>query len=287
MNEWTSMFGGDSRAKDGTVDEGSLWESGGLRSYRESFPDLSDDNNHLCHLIKKSLLPGDSESVTWGEAQGGLFLPICSCCGLRQMLHMVLSLRNPPQRISCCLLRHHLHGLYRHLQIPQQWQTHSQATATISGRKPVHYAGLQQGLALLPQLTSPWNSVKLSHAEESFHSYVSPPPLPFPRVHQRPLKEWTTEQIPTGAKPARPAVVRNGSVLWISGGVACSSVQKRWQTKYMNTSCFHCFPSDFKGVLTTANNPQSQHHYLPFQKFLIFLSYRGTDIVASGSKGLL
>lgn len=76
MNEWMSMFGVTVELKMGLwtkVPSESLWVSG---------PTGTPSQTYLMRAItcvtrlKKSPLPGDSESVTWGEAQGSVFVDV-------------------------------------------------------------------------------------------------------------------------------------------------------------------------------------------------------------------
>lgn len=133
---------------------------------RESFSNLPDDKSHLWYG-KHSLLPGDCESVTFGEARESVFVDVLLLWG--QMLQVVLSLGTPnPKGISFCLLEHYLHGSYKHLQIPQDWQSLSTAPSLPEILCIMLGCKRRWSCIFLPQLTSLWGSVDLNRAPESF-----------------------------------------------------------------------------------------------------------------------
>lgn len=160
---------------DETQDLGSLWEFQGLLVQQ------GERASQTCLMISLTCgigkHPFSLEILSqWPSGRpGDLSLLMYCCCGLGQMLQVVLSLRTPnPKRISFCLLKHYLHGRYKHLQIPQDWQPLS--TATFSSRKPVHYAGLQQEMELCPSTSADF-SMGLRAPQSctwSFQSHISP-----------------------------------------------------------------------------------------------------------------
>lgn len=128
-------------------DLGSLWEFQGLPVQQ------GERASQTCLMIGLTCgigkYPFSLEILSqWPSGKpGNLSLLMYCYYGLGQMLQVVLSLGTPnPKRISFCLLEHYLHGHYKYLQIPQDWQLLS--IATFSSRKPVHYAGLQQEIEL-------------------------------------------------------------------------------------------------------------------------------------------
>lgn len=147
-----------------------------------------------------------------------LSLLMYCCCELGQMLQVVLSLGTPnPKGISFCLLEHYLHGSYKHLQIPRDWQSLSTAPSLPEILCIMLDCNRRWSCIFLPPLISLWGSVDLNGAPESFQSHISPHTPTLYEVHHRLLNEWMMEQIPIWAKQASQAAVKNGSISWTSG----------------------------------------------------------------------
>lgn len=142
-----------------------------------------------------------------------LSLLMYCCCGLGQMLQVVLSLGTPnPKGISFCLLEHYLHGSYKHLKIPQDWQSLSTAPSLPEILCIMLDCNRRRSCIFLPQLTSLWGSVDLNHAPESFQSHISPHTTTLYEGASVPAKWMNDGTNSNMAKQASQAVVKNRSI---------------------------------------------------------------------------
>lgn len=88
------------------------------------------------------------------------------------------------------------------------------------------------------------------------------------------MNEWWNKFQPGQSKQARQLwrmEVFHKPQVWVAH---TSSVLKQILTKYISSSCFHCFPSDSKSILITANNLWASEPLFTFSKIFSLVTRR-------------
>lgn len=138
---------------------------------------------------------------------------MCCCCGLGQVLHVTPNLGTPSPKGCHFTCQSPISLAVTNIcKFPKSDSLRPLPPSPPENLHIMLACSRGWSLALLPQLTFLWGSVDLNGAPESFQSHISPRLLPSLRVHHCLPNEQMVEQIPTWAKCASQAVVKNGSV---------------------------------------------------------------------------